>query len=155
MSATSSEKTSSVRPPASKSFSMPSNPDYECGDPIGEEITRQYLNCLCGENVWEDQCGSGQEEGLEAIFMAMCRASENPPSECFSDKNQFEDVHVGSNAGLLREDSTLIPIIVTDEGDVSTLAPRGSDTRGLRKPFREVQHQNGFCRHRTSDRCMQ
>ena len=106
-------------------FSMPSNPDYECGDPIGEEITRQYLNCLCGENVWEDQCGSGQEEGLEAIFMAMCRASENPPSECFSDKNQFEDVHVGSNAGLLREDSTLIPIIVTDEGDVSRRLPQG------------------------------
>ena len=106
-------------------FSMPSDPEHVCGDPIGEQVTRQYLDCLCGEEVWENRCGSGQEEGLEAIFMAMCRAVENPPDECFSDKNQFTETHVGSNAGLLRDDSTLIPIIVTDEGDVSRRLPQG------------------------------
>jgi hypothetical protein len=106
-------------------FGMASNPDHQCGDPIGEEVTRQYLDCLCGEDVWESRCGSGQEEGLEAIFMAMCRAAETPPAECFGNENQFEETHVGSNAGLIRDDSTVLAIIVTDEGDVSRRLPQG------------------------------
>ena len=108
-----------------KDFNMQSNPDHVCGDPIGDQITRQYLDCLCGEETWEDQCGSGSEEGLEAIFMAMCRAAENPPEACFSNTNQFTEAHVGSNAGLIRKDSTLFPIIVTDEGDNSRRIPTG------------------------------
>ena len=106
-------------------FTLPSEPEHECGDPIGPEVTKQYLDCLCGEGVWEDQCGSGQEEGLEAIFMAMCRSVEDPPEECFDDKNQFTEDNVLSNEGLIREDSTLIPIIVTDEGDTSRRLPQG------------------------------
>ena len=56
--------------------------------------------------------------------MAMCRAVENPPDDCYVN-NQFEASHEGTNTGLIREDSTLIPIIVTDEGDTSRRLPQG------------------------------
>ena len=105
-------------------FNLPSNPDYECGDPLDGQIHRQYLNCICDGSAWQDNCGSGQEEGLEATYMAMCRAVDNPPEECF-EQNQFTEEDVGSNAGLIRDDSTVITIIVTDEGDNSRRMAQG------------------------------
>ena len=98
---------------------IPYDPEYECGDPVGDQVSEQYLDCLCEGFAWDDvDAGSGNEEPLEAVFMAMCRASENPPDACFED-NQFTDTHVGSNDGLLRSDTSVIPVIVTDEGDTS------------------------------------
>ncbi len=63
--------------------------------------------------------GSGNEEGLEAVFMAMCRAVDAPPDACFDERNQLEPEDAGSNAGLIRERGAFIPVIVSDEGDVS------------------------------------
>jgi len=63
--------------------------------------------------------GSGNEEGLEAVFMAMCRAVENPPEPCFDEIDQFTEADILSNEGLIRERGALIPVIVSDEGDVS------------------------------------
>jgi hypothetical protein len=103
---------------------LASDPAYECGDDLDGQITRQYLDCVCGVNVWEDNCGSGQEEGLEAVFMAMCRGAETPPEECY-EQNQFTAADELSNAALFRETSTLIPILVTDEGDTSRRMAQG------------------------------
>ena len=63
--------------------------------------------------------GSGNEEGLEAVFMAMCRAVEEPPEPCYDEIDQFTEADELSNEGLIRERGALIPIIVSDEGDVS------------------------------------
>lgn len=73
--------------------------------------------------------GSGNEEGLEAVFMAMCRAQPEildedgnrlmPPDVCFEETNQFVEDDISSNDGLLREGGVFIPVIVSDEGDVS------------------------------------
>lgn len=109
------------------------DPSYQCGQPLGGEVTTQYLDCICGEGEWLDvNCAqTGCEEGLEATFMAMCRAVPNPPEECFAPAplecphnlenlgSLLERSDVGSNAGLLRPNATLIPVMVTDEGDDS------------------------------------
>jgi hypothetical protein len=109
---------------------VPADPSYVCEDPPlppGDAVSVQYLDCLCGgTDQWEDQCGSGTEEPLEAIYMAMCRAVENPPPECYDD-NQFTEADRLSNDGMMREGAALIPIIVTDEGDTSRRMSQGDD----------------------------
>lgn len=98
---------------------VPSDLSYQCGDPLGDSpVSFEYLECLCGQGLWENNCGSGSEEHLEALFMALCRAVPEPPEECY-EFNQFTAADVLSNEGLLRENSTVIPVIVTDEGDGS------------------------------------
>jgi hypothetical protein len=103
------------------------DPGHLCGDPIGDVVTRQYLDCACGTGEWLNKCGSAKEEGLEAVFLAMCRSVPNPPLAC------FEDVEVGgeifpaslkkgdtnSNGKFLRDNATFIPVIISDEGDSS------------------------------------
>lgn len=104
-----------------------SDPAYQCGDPVGEFVSFEYLNCLCGEGVWENNCGGGNEEHLESLFMAMCRAEEEPPADCY-EMNSFSESDELSNEGLFRERGTFIPIIVTDEGDDSRRLPTGEYT---------------------------
>jgi hypothetical protein len=109
------------------------DPSYLCGEPIGDEITRQYMECTCGDiPSWLGvNCGSAQEQALEAVFLAMCRSTANPPEECFEpievDGNSWPaaltDADRQSNGGFLREASTFIPVIVTDEGDDSRREP--------------------------------
>jgi hypothetical protein len=109
---------------------LPSGLDHECGDPIGEEVTQSYLECTC-DNDWEGNCATlGQEEGLEAIFMALCRSVPHPPEECFDGINNFSDGDVMSNEGLLRDKATFMPIIISDEGDDSRRAANGSTDPG-------------------------
>jgi hypothetical protein len=110
----------------SDASSIPNDNSYSCGDPL-VEVSRQYLDCTCGAGAYLNHCGSSQEEPLEAVFMALCRSVENPPLECFAAidieddhyEPLFSDADVQSNAGLIRAESTFIPIIVTDEGDDS------------------------------------
>ncbi|MCB9764284.1 MAG: hypothetical protein H6739_31215 [Alphaproteobacteria bacterium] len=101
--------------------SLASDPNYVCGDEP-DQITLEYLDCVCGFDEWEGNCGSGSEEPLEAAFMAMCRAVDDPPEQCF-ESAPFGNADVGTNAGMLREDSTIIFVIVTDEGDYSRRFP--------------------------------
>lgn len=106
---------------------LPSDPSYTCADPAPKPdgvVSTEYLDCLCGAGEWENQCGAGTEEHLEAVFMAMCRSVSDPPDECF-ELNQLDGNDVLSNDGLLRDNSTLIPIIVTDEGDTSRRMSQG------------------------------
>lgn len=110
---------------------VPSDPEYVCEDPPpppGDQISQQYLDCLCGStDAWEGNCGSGNEEHLEAVYMAMCRAVPDPPADCYDEINQFTDDDVGTNAPMIRDDSTVIPVIVTDEGDTSRRMTQGDD----------------------------
>ena len=111
--------------------SIPSDPSYSCGDPL-EEVSRQYLDCTCGTMEWLGNCGASQEEPIEAVFMAMCRAVENPPTACFDDvvvpdgsnfPALFTQDDVLSNEGLIRDKGTFIPVIISDEGDDSRRQP--------------------------------
>jgi hypothetical protein len=100
----------------------------------GGDFSSGDLDDLCGEGKWEENCGAGREEGLEAVFMAMCRAVPNPPEECFNDIQvgddvfpaNFTDADILTNEGLMRERATFMPIIVTDEGDDSRRMARST-----------------------------
>lgn len=106
---------------------IPYDPNYTCGDDPGDQISWEYLECVCG-STWEPrQSGSGTEEGLEAAFLALCRASENPPEACFDSIAPFTEADVLSNEGFLREDSTVIVVVVSDEGDTSRRLPQGEE----------------------------
>jgi hypothetical protein len=88
-----------------------------------------------------DSSTGSREEGIEAVFMAMCRASEDPPEPCFDSwwqdptnpgawlnqapepgaapADYFDEDDIGSNEGFLRPGSVVIPVIISDEGDQS------------------------------------
>ena len=113
------------------------DPDYECGGEP-EQISVQYLDCLCGVNEWDNPAGSGQEEPLEAALLSLCRSVENPPEECYwlslPDENGnggiqsvFGTADIGSNDDFLRDDSTIVIVIVGDEGDTSRRIADGSE----------------------------
>ena len=106
-----------------QSASVPSDPNYECGDEP-DQITLQYLDCVCGLEAWEGNCGSGDEEHLEAAFLAMCRSVENPPDECY-DGTPFTSSDVMTSPDLLRDGATTIFVVVTDEGDGSRRLGQG------------------------------
>ena len=107
---------------------IPYDPDYECGDDPGDQVTWDYLACICGSGWVSPECGSGTEEGIEAALLALCRAVESPPEACFDHAGSpLVDSDVGSNAGLIRDDANIIVVIVTDEGDGSRLLPQGED----------------------------
>ncbi|MEO0603115.1 MAG: hypothetical protein AAF211_16870, partial [Myxococcota bacterium] len=105
-----------------------SDPSYSCGEPLGSELSNEYLECTCGGGFLGN-CGTADEEALESVFMAMCRAVPNPPEACFAEVyDEDEDrilapllsrAEAETNAGLIREDSNLLVVIVSDEGDSS------------------------------------
>lgn len=105
---------------------IPYDPTFECGDEP-DMITWEYLSCICGEDWEPPTAGSGSEEGLEALFLAMCRADPDPPEECFDPISPFKEADVGSNSGFLRDGATLIAVFITDEGDVSRRLPQGEE----------------------------
>jgi len=129
-------------------------------DVAGKFLDNLVCKAACIEDVPSDigvACRSGgqcatsasgsEEEPIEAVFMAMCRAVENPPDACFqpwwpdedgsgwsklppgdtgapdtdgpAPTDYFSNTEVMTNAGFLREGSVVIPVIITDEGDQS------------------------------------
>ncbi len=112
--------------PSDPTFTCPSDPDAEV-DP-GGEVTKEFLDCVCGASEWKNHCGAGNETPIEGAWLALCRALDNPPEECFSYEDpetgdtiptQLTPGDEGSNAGFLREDAITLVVIVTDEGDGS------------------------------------
>jgi hypothetical protein len=106
---------------------MPADPAYVCGDAAPDEPSEEYLDCECGVGAWQGNCGTGQEQPLEAAFLAMCRAVESPPAECsvFPDGAAavFGSGDEHSNAGL--GDRATFVLLVTDEGDSSLRTESG------------------------------
>ena len=87
-------------------------------------ISQGYLDGLCGTG-WEGNAGSGNEEPLEAALLALCRGAGAPPDECFDPVSPFTQEDQGSNAGFPREDSELLVLVLTDEGDNSRRMQQG------------------------------
>ncbi|MDP6932426.1 MAG: hypothetical protein QGG40_05890, partial [Myxococcota bacterium] len=119
--------------------SVSSDPDYECNDenpqPSTDDdevvISEEYLDCLCGFDDWDGNSGGGTEEHLEATLMALCRSVEEPPEVCYDDLSPFDEDQVLSNDGMLREGSTAVVVIVTDEGDTSRRLAQGEEDPSL------------------------
>jgi hypothetical protein len=111
-------------------LAVPTDPGYQCGDPLGDILSEEFLDCTCGGS-YTGNCGTADEEGIEAVFLAMCRAVESPPEACFEDLAVGEEPDlqeypalldrsdIGSNPGLLRDGSNLVVVVVSDEGDGS------------------------------------
>ena len=121
---------------------LASDPNFESGQSIGDSLTTQFLDDLCGgDETWRGNCGSASEEGLEAVFETMCRsvpANEDAPTACFEavdnngDGEQDFPINLtaaqqGSAEGFLRENSTFVAVIVSDEGDNSRRLQDGDD----------------------------
>ena len=98
---------------------LPEDPDYTCGDPGPSTLSRPFMDCLCGEGGWGQACAGDNEEGLEAVLQATCRAVDEPDEVCFDQPSLFGASDLGTNAGLIREPGVLIPVVITDEGDAS------------------------------------
>ncbi len=119
-------------------YDMPTDNTYtgvegDCPFPESGEATTQYVDCLCndvaypeGEN-WDSNelCGSGNEMPVEVSLMAMCRAVDDPPPICTHAGSPFRDDWIGTNSEWLRDDSTVIIVYVTDEGDSSEISVDG------------------------------
>jgi hypothetical protein len=93
-------------------------PGFVCGGAWDGRVGQEFLDCLCGADAWLGHCSTSNEEGLEAVYGAMCRAVDAPPAACFEDTALGADAR-GSNAGLVRPGTTFVPVVVTDEGDAS------------------------------------
>ena len=119
-------------------YDMPTDNTYtgvegDCPFPESGEATTQYVDCLCNDvnypegEDWdaEEICGSGNEMPVEAALMAMCRAVDDPPDICYHTDSPFRDSWIGTNSEWLRDDSTVIVVIITDEGDSSELQVGG------------------------------
>ncbi len=109
-------------------------PNFECPEDgtlpdTPELISLDYLDCLCGGiNAWTGHCGSGTEEHLESAFLATCRAvdAETAPDECTDDLSPLDPSDINT-APWLRPDSTVIFVVISDEGDGSRRQTLGDE----------------------------
>lgn len=106
---------------------LTSDSAYICGTPLGPDdlISLEYLDCECGIDGWQGNSGSGQEEPLEAAYLALCRSVEEPPEGCYDPLSPFIVPPEYTNDGFLRDDSTVVVVIVSDEGDNSRRLSQG------------------------------
>ncbi|MBX2798415.1 MAG: hypothetical protein KTR31_12115 [Myxococcales bacterium] len=93
-------------------------PSYSCGDPLGTFLTRDYLDCTCGDGAWVDNCGATTEEGLEALFLIGCRASASPVQACTDADSGLVDEDLGGLTDLV-EGQRWVVVIVSDGADAS------------------------------------
>lgn len=112
------------------------DPEFSCGQEATPAfISEEYLDCICGEDVWTNNQGGGTEQPLEAALLAICRAVPDPPEVCFhtfhgtpetTDTGVVDTIEtfgqsdIMSNPDLVRDTATTVVVIVTDEGDNST-----------------------------------
>jgi hypothetical protein len=111
---------------------LDSDPAYVCGE-VPAKVSAEYLDCVCGEGGWQDHCGGGNEQGLEAALLAACRAVDTPTDACYGYVGEGSSTEIpsaidagaaGSNAGLLRGGPVHF-LVITDEGDSSPRMPAG------------------------------
>jgi len=128
---------------------IPIGDDSDC-DGDGSEITQAYLSCLCDGTDWQRNSGAGNEEHLEAALLAMCRAVPEPPELCYDPPNTvgpvFQEGDELTNEGLLRDNSTTVFVIVSDEGDNSTgrVVSNDSDITPYLEAFEEFDRRVRF-----------
>ena len=127
-----------------ETYDVPSDPSYECGDDPGDTVSQEYLDCICGFGEWENNSGSGNEEPLEAALMTLCRSVEDPPDACYDPLSPFViDDEIPTNPDtFLRDDSTVVVVVVSDEGDSSRRMAQGETdpTEAYLDPIQEFGH---------------
>jgi hypothetical protein len=108
----------------------------DCSTTPEEGVTQEFLDCVCGFDEWKQtREGTGTEEPLESALMALCRAVPNPPETCYDSLSVFEDSDDITNDGFVRPDSTVVVVIVTDEGDSSRRIPSTGTDTDLATPY--------------------
>jgi len=105
-----------------KDYTPPSDPTHVCGDPLGPEVTLEWLDCTCGAYAWQENCGSALEEGLEALWLATCRADAAAPLTC-TDNGLLDPADVGT----LDLGTSVHAVLFSDEGDSSRRMDREED----------------------------
>ncbi len=120
------------------SATLPHDPDFACPTDAAVEpelpgtVSVEFLDCLCGTGAWLRPTGAGQEMGMEAAYMAMCRAAAEPPPGCYDFPSgapiAFVEGDERSNDGFLRDGASTIVVVVTDEGDESPRKEGVGDT---------------------------
>jgi len=138
---------------------LPTDPSYTCGQPLGAEITENYLDCVCGAGEWTGNCGAPVEEGIESAYMAMCSAVPSPPVACAEDvfkeaqatdeddeflPSLFGDANVLINEGMLRDNANTIVVFVSDEGDASRRLHRESTAEEYEQLFEQFGRRVTF-----------
>ncbi len=104
--------------------------DGSCPLPEGDEIPREYLECLC-PGGWVSDEGAGTEEGLEAALDTLCRASAAPPDGCWAEDAPISEADAGSVPDFIRPEANTLIVIVTDEGDGSRRVPTADSDPSL------------------------
>ena len=98
--------------------------DENCSEAPEGDVTQGHLDCLCGLDEWKyTREGTGSEEHLESALMTLCRSVPNPPQTCYDSLSIFKDTADKTNSGFIRPDSTVIVVLLTDEGDSSRRIP--------------------------------
>lgn len=110
---------------------LASDPDYVCGDPWTVP-SLEMLDCTCGFDDWTQtpDCGSGNEEPLEAALLAMCRGTEGAPGDCVDPITPLDTAELGQDP-LLREGTVPYVLVLTDEGDSSRRLNQGEEGLGV------------------------
>lgn len=122
---------------------LPRDPDYECGEDT-TQISVEYLDCLC-ETTWDGIAGSATAEPLEAAMLAMCRAAISPPQVCYDDTTLFTEAEEGTASGFIRDNSSIIMVMLTDKGDKSRKIQQGDDTPSVyQQAFADFQRNIQF-----------
>lgn len=119
---------------------VPTDPNYVCDATAApDEITQEYLDCICGVGTWAGHCGSGNEMGLEAAELALCGAAASAPAACYS----YDEINGGGSvptvfapgdelrSDLLQGAADVSVLIVSDEGDGSYRQVSGDSDSAL------------------------
>lgn len=104
--------------------------DGSCPRPAGDEVPREYLECLCPAG-WNESEGAGNEEGLEAVAAALCERAGDVPEDCFAAESSITSAQAEANAGFWRADALPRAVIISDEGDGSRRVPSSDEDPGL------------------------
>ncbi|GDX80069.1 hypothetical protein LBMAG42_18800 [Deltaproteobacteria bacterium] len=104
--------------------------DGSCPLPAGDEVPREYLECVCPAG-WNESEGAGTEEGLEVVAAALCERGGEVPEGCFDAESSITSAQAEANADFWRADALPRAVIISDEGDGSRRVPSADDDAGL------------------------
>ena len=107
-------------------------------------VTQATLSCMCDDidyswdearvGSWDSEllCGSELETPMESALLALCRAADDPPDICWNHTAAMLDPAEATHStqGFLRADTPTAIIVVTDEGDASSMYATHSDSAG-------------------------
>ena len=100
---------------------VPRDASYVCeeGAPPPDVVSEEYLDCLCGDGLWEfTPAGAGQEEHLESILLTLCRAADPPIAACADPLSVWDATRDQTLSGW-PDGRPVHVLMASDEGDDS------------------------------------